>query len=103
MAGVHQQLSIPENIQHLKPELLDDPIQMVYDFCFLLNIKDSRAMLWKMTSAFLGSEHADGLDRHQRSDYIFLYEMLSALMEASYLINIKRKWKNNKRKKKNPR
>ena len=64
---------------------------MLGDFCHMFTFKECRAMLWKMTCAFLGSEHADGLDRHQRSDYIFFYEMLSSLIEASYLMNAKDK------------
>ncbi len=67
---------------------------MTHDFCQLFTVKECRKMLWKMTCAFLSSEHADGLNRFQRSDYIFLYEMLLALVEASYLIEAKRKNKN---------
>ena len=100
MAGMHSPLVTTNDIRHLKPELLDNPIQMIDDFCFMLDIKECRAMLWKMTCAFLGSEHADGLDRHQRSDYIFFYEMMASLIEAAYLMDAQKQTEKVKRKKK---
>ena len=57
-------------------------------------------MLWKMTVAFLGSEKSDGLNSHERSDYIFLYEMLLSLIEAAYLLDAKNGTQKTKRKKK---
>ncbi len=80
----------PKQTLFLKKEYRNNPEEMTHDFCQLFTVKDCRKMLWKMTCAFLGSEHADGLDRHKRSDYIFLYELLLALVEASYLIEAKR-------------
>lgn len=64
---------------------------MINDLCFLFTIEECRKMLWMMMTAFVGSEKSDGLNREQRADYLFFYEIVSALIEASYLIDAKEK------------
>lgn len=90
MAGMHQPLFTTEEARHLKPDLFDNPGQMIYDFCFMLDSKECHKMLWKMIRAFLSSEYSNGLNQHERGDYLFFYEMLSSLLEAIYLIDAKR-------------
>src|ERR1044072_7058164 len=100
MARMHNSLLTPEETRNLHPDFFDNPIEMAYDFCTMFDIKECRSMLWKMTVAFLGSEKSDGLTRHERSDYIFFYEMLLALVEAAYLLDAKNQTQKIKGKKK---
>ena len=76
-----------ETFRRLRPELTEQPQQMISEFCDQFDLADSRAMLWRMTLAFFGAEECDGLDRHQRSQYLFFYQQLEALLEATYLMD----------------
>jgi hypothetical protein len=77
----------PMYVRHLKAEFVDDPQQMIYEFCEQFEFTDSRTMLWRMTMAFFGAEECNGLDRHERSQYLFFYQQLEALFEAIHLLN----------------
>jgi hypothetical protein len=76
-----------ETPSRLRPELTEQPQQMISEFCDQFDLADSHAMLWRMTLAFFGAEECDELDRHQRSQYLFFYQQLAALMEAAYLMD----------------
>lgn len=80
----------PEQIIHLREDYHNNPEEMISLFCHLFTIKEYRAMLWRMTCAFLGSEQSDHLDNEQRGDYMLFYEIVSALIEASYLIDARK-------------
>lgn len=93
MSSKHKPFT-PSKTWHLKKAYHNNPEELTRDFCHLFTVKECRKMLWRMTCAFLGSEHADGLNRRERSDYLFFYEMLIALVEAGYLIEAKRQSNN---------
>lgn len=79
----------PQQTIYLREDYRDEPEKMIDDFCHLFTIEEYRTMLWRMTCAFLSSDQSDNLDKDQRGDYMLCYELMSALIEASYLIDTK--------------
>lgn len=70
-------------VRHLTPQQ-SAPAFEVLTTAF--DAAECQFLLWNATKAFLGSEHADGLTAKERSNHIFFYETISAVIEAVFLL-----------------
>jgi hypothetical protein len=73
-------------LRHLTPQQLQHPALAFEALTDAFDLQTCQVELWNILKAFLGSEEADELTAHQRSEYIFFYEKLSAAVEAIFIL-----------------
>ena len=73
------------------------PYRIIEDFFDHYHLQDGREMLWNWTIELLGSEGSIASDARERSNVLFFYEKLQALLEAAYLIRLKKQQQMNKK------
>jgi len=65
---------------------------IVREFCSTHDADNVHIILWDMLKLTLGSREAGNWTEQKRADYIFAYEGLMQLIEASYALT--EQWKN---------
>lgn len=87
---------IPEQVRYLEPRFISNPKKMIDDFSLTHDFEICRDQLWAMLKGFFASPYADDCNGMDRSDYLFFYEQLAALLEAIFLLHEERMKKKNK-------
>src|SRR6266700_1879790 len=72
---------------------INDPYLVIEDFFSFAYLPDVRVMLCQSFKATITGNYPKELDRLERNDVVCLYEYMQKLVEASHLINEKRKLK----------
>ncbi len=68
------------------PEAVGAPDKMIYAFCGAFDLNTCRQRLWDALKGLFSSEEVEDWDAIDRSNYLFFFERLEALIEASYLL-----------------
>jgi len=64
---------------------------IISEFCSTYDARAVQTILWDMLKLTLSSEAAGNWNEQQRADYIFAYEGLVQLIEATYALTEQRK------------
>ncbi|BAV10012.1 hypothetical protein SAMN05421788_1011440 [Filimonas lacunae] len=75
------------SFRYLTSQQLQQPSLAIEEFFDYFNLPASYQHLWQFAKACIGSEYSDGLTALQRSEIVFFYEKLGALIEAVSIIH----------------
>ena len=70
----------------LTEEECQNPKMVIEDFFECYHLNDIREILWKWTVEVVSSPGSISSEPLERSNHLYLYEKLEALVEASYII-----------------
>lgn len=82
----------------LSEEEKRNPVIVINEFFQCYHLHEARQMLWYWIVEVLSSNHGISCDPHERSNQIYFYEKLEALIESALVIQ-KRAHKNYRRRK----
>lgn len=78
-------------IAKLSDEEIKEPYLVIYKLFDFGHFPDIKQMLWDSFKATITGTYSKNLSREERYDIVILYEYLEKLIEASYIINERRK------------
>jgi hypothetical protein len=70
----------------LNEEEMKDPLMVLKEFFECYHLNDTRHILWKWTVEVLCSQGSISSEPLERSNHLYFYEKMEALLEASYII-----------------
>lgn len=70
----------------LNEKEMKDPLLVLKEFFECYHLNDTRDILWKWTVEVLSSSGSISSEALERSNHLYFYEKLEALIEASYII-----------------
>lgn len=77
----------------LTEEERQNPYRVVEEFFSFFDTQDMHEILWDWLVAAMSNESGSFESGYSRSNLIFVYERLESLIEASYVIHMRRKKK----------
>jgi hypothetical protein len=86
-------------VLRLSKEEQRQPLDVLTCFFDCYHLKDFRELLWDWLLAALGTDSGIYDKGRERSNLIFLYQKLEALVEAAYLLRLEQTTEKKKRKK----
>jgi len=87
-------LPLRDHSIYLNASFLQNPQEMVDEFCENFTLFDSRRKIWEMFLSFCSSEESEGLTRSVRTEYLLFYQALAGMLEATYTLNEEKMRKN---------
>lgn len=70
----------------LNEEERQDPLLVLTDFFESYHLQDVRDILWKWTVEVISSQGSISREGLERSNHLYFYEKIEALIEASYML-----------------
>jgi hypothetical protein len=89
----------PAQLLHLSKEQQQQPLEVLACFFDCYHLKDLRELLWDWLLAALGTDSGIYDKGRERSNLIFLYQKVEALVEAAYLLRLEQSTEKRKKKK----
>jgi hypothetical protein len=84
----------PKHVRYLKPQFVDNPEKMLQEFASMMDYAECRDDLWHLLKGFFSTEDTSHLNATDRSNYLFFYEELQALLEAVFLLHQRKQQQN---------
>ncbi|MBO9200602.1 MULTISPECIES: hypothetical protein [Niastella] len=86
----HHHDSLWSNETHrLTAAQIANPNLILADFFQSYHLQDVREIMWRWVTEVVSSPNGQANDHHERSNYLFFYEKIEALVEAAWVINQK--------------
>ena len=93
MSGSVNANALPDynRIAKLSEDEIKNPYLVIYELFDFGHFPDIKQMLWDSFKATITGTYSKSLSRDERYDIVVLYEYLEKLIEASHIINERRK------------
>lgn len=86
MRTCNHQLQLCNIPLRLKEEEIKDPLLVLKEFFECYHLNDTRHVLWNWAVEVLSSQGSISSEPLERSNHLYFYEKLEALIEACYII-----------------
>lgn len=71
----------------LNEEEKGNPFLVLEDYFQCYHLHEVRQILWNWMVEVMSSQHGISCDPHERSNHIYFYEKMEALVEAAYVMH----------------
>jgi len=71
----------------LTPPQTQNPTLVLTDFFECYHLNEVREIMWQWLTDAVSSPNSHSSDHHERNNYMFFYEKMEALVEATWIMN----------------